>query len=88
MSVRIERIPPDRLPIYATIPTAFTVESMYRIEPVDGGLAGLGMIEERVEPYVKDYGDHAVDGERLTDWPRVWDVTPWASSSQSTRVNL
>jgi hypothetical protein len=71
MSVRVERIPPERLPICATIPTAFTVESIYRIGPVDGGLAGLGMTEERVDPYVKDYG------ERLTDWPSVCDVTPW-----------
>lgn len=77
MSVRIERIHQDRLSAYATIPTAFTVESVYRIDPRAGGLAGLAMTEERVEPYVKDYDDLANEGERPADWPILWDVSPW-----------
>jgi len=52
MSVRIEQTQQDRLPAYATIPSASRVESVYRVDPRDGGLGELSMTEERVEPYV------------------------------------
>lgn len=64
------------LPLYATIPIRFRVESILRVQPVDGGLGGLRLVEEPVvPPYVKDYDDQ---GEDVVGWPGQFDVSHWA----------
>lgn len=78
MALRIDRITASDLPAYAAIPTAFAVESVYRVEPRDDGLAGLAMVEERVKPYVKDYDALAdEDDEGVVGWAAARDVTEW-----------
>jgi GNAT superfamily N-acetyltransferase len=81
MALRIDRITASDLPAYAAIPTAFTVESVYRVDARDAGLAGLAMVEERVEPYVKDYDalpdEDDGDDEGVVGWAAAWDVTEW-----------
>lgn len=66
---------------YASIPIVFTVTSMYRVEPIDGGLGGLRLVEEPVSPpYVKDYDATGPGGSPsgpLT-WPSEFDVSRWA----------
>jgi GNAT superfamily N-acetyltransferase len=51
------------------------VRALLRVEPVEGGLGGLRMMEEPVDPpYVKDYDDD----ESPVDWPRQFDTRHWA----------
>ena len=78
MAPRIHRVQAADLPVYAAIPTAFTVESIYTIRACEGGLAGLAMAEERVDPYVKDYDALADDhDDGVVGWATAWDVTDW-----------
>lgn len=60
---------------YGRVPIRFVVESRYRVEPVDGGLGGLALVEERVAPYVKDY-DACPEGGPVR-WPERWDISRW-----------
>ena len=53
MSIRIERIGAESLARYAAIPSAFTVESVFRISVVDRGLGGFKLTEERVSQYLE-----------------------------------
>ena len=77
MSIQMERIGADSLAHYAAIPTAFTVESVFRIAVLDGGLGGFRLTEQPVSPYVKDYDAVSEDGERVLDLPRRWDMSKW-----------
>jgi GNAT superfamily N-acetyltransferase len=75
MPIQIIDIGPDRLDEYARIPSRFEVRSILQVELVDGGLGGMRLIEDPVDPpYVKDYDS---DGERPTDWPSRFDVAHW-----------
>ncbi len=60
---------------YGRVPISFRVESRFRVEPVQGGLGGLRLVEEAVVPYVKDYD--AVPEEGPSSWPRRWDIAHW-----------
>ena len=76
MTVQIHRVGPDALTAYAKIPIRFRVESVLRVEEVDGGLGGLLLREERLaEPYLKDYD--ADEEEDVTRWPNRFDVSNW-----------
>jgi len=70
----IEESPGD-LPQYEEIPIAFTVEKRFMIAPIENGLGGLRLIEESVEPYVKDYD--AFEGKRPSAWPNRFDISRW-----------
>ena len=62
------------LEAYERVPIAYLVTSRLRVEPIDGGLGGLALIEERVEePYVRDFDAQ----EKPTDWPQRWDISHW-----------
>lgn len=64
------------LPDYATIPIAFTVRSLLVPVLLNGGLGGIALREEPVDPpYVKDYD--AYDDGPPAAWPRDWDVSRW-----------
>jgi GNAT superfamily N-acetyltransferase len=66
----------DLLAAYATIPIAFEVRSVLRVEAMDHGLGGLRLVEEPVTPsYIKDY-DACQDGPP-TAWPRQFDLRNW-----------
>lgn len=44
--------------LYDAIPSRLAVPSLFRVEPIEGGLSGLRIIEQPVaEPYVKAYGE-------------------------------
>ena len=74
MSIEIRECGPEVLERYGRIPMRFRVESVLRVEPVDGGLGGLRLIEEAVaEPTVKDYDED----EDVRRWARRFDVTNW-----------
>jgi len=63
------------LPDYAGIPIAFRVASRFRVEPIQGGLGGLTLVEEPVIPYLKDYD--AIPGEGPLHWQEHWDLAIW-----------
>jgi GNAT superfamily N-acetyltransferase len=73
MPVTIRQIDADQFSLYDTIPNWFRVESVLRVEVIDGGLGGFRMIEERVaEPLIKTYSD---DGP--TNWAAEFDLGQW-----------
>ncbi len=75
MPITIRDVGPNALLLYAQVPIAFRVESVFRVELVEGGLGGILLREERVTPYIKDYDAYGED--RLEDWPREFDVRNW-----------
>ena len=76
MTIEIVEQSVDLLREYGAIPMSFTVDSRYRVEPIDRGLGGWTLTEERVEPpYVKDYDD--VEDERPIRWSKRWDLSNW-----------
>jgi streptothricin acetyltransferase len=61
---------------YRTIPIAFEVRSVLRVEELENGLGGLRLVEEPVSPaYIKDY-DAYEDGPP-TAWARQFDLHNW-----------
>ena len=76
MPIEIVEQSAESLREYGAIPIAFTVDSRYRVEPIDRGLGGWTLTEERVEPpYVKDYDD--MGEERPVRWSKRWDLSNW-----------
>ena len=76
MTIEIVEQSVDLLRAYGAIPMSFTVDSQYRVEPIDRGLGGWTLTEERVEPpYVKDYDD--VEDERPVRWSKRWNLSNW-----------
>jgi len=76
MSVEIRQVGTDALPRYSEIPISFQVESIFRIETRESGLAGIELHEEKViNPYIKDYD--AVRGEGPTRWLKRFDMSNW-----------
>ena len=65
---------------YAAIPMSFEVTSRLAVELVDGGLGGIRLTEQAVDPtWVKDYdaqGEGGSDGP--AHWLRQFDTSRWA----------
>jgi len=58
------------------VPIRFPVESVLAVKPVNGGLGGLLLTEERVgRPYVKDYD--SCEGEGAVRWAKRFDTSHW-----------
>lgn len=75
MPIEIQESAAEALTEYATIPSAFTVRSMFRVDWIEGGLGGINLTEQPVEPpYIKDY-DAVGDGPLM--WARRWDIASW-----------
>ncbi len=76
MTVEIRRMGTDALARYSEVPISFLVESIFALEPEDGGLGGIRLREEKVEhPYVKDYD--AAKGEGPIRWLKRFDMSNW-----------
>jgi len=76
MVIQIREVGPETLEQYGEIPIRFRVESIFRLEEVDGGLGGLLLREEVLdEPYTKDYDES--QGEGPLRWPGRFDVSNW-----------
>src|SRR5438552_1267002 len=81
MTIKIIEESTSALSDYAKISIAFRVESRLRVELLDNGLAGITLIEEKVEaPYIKDYD--AIRGEGPTRWAKRWDLSNWGILSR------
>ncbi len=74
MNVEIIEESTASLSEYARVSIAFLVTSHLRVEPIDGGLGGLRLVEERVDaPYVRD--SDAEDPP--TSWLDRWEISHW-----------
>lgn len=79
MPVTIDRVDAGQLPRYARVPIRFLVRSQLRVEAAGGGLGGLLLTEEAVDPpYVKDYDAQEGGGSGPERWPPRFDVSRWA----------
>ena len=75
MPIEIRPISPDLLDQYIAVPIVFTVRSRLRVDLVEGGLGGIRLVAEQVDPpYRKDYD---LD-ETPADLPSRFDVRNWA----------
>ena len=79
MSVQVKQVDLDLLAEYAAIPISFRVESILRVDAIDGGLGGLALVEEKAHPpYIKDYGQDSGDkSDSPIAWPKQFDVSRW-----------
>jgi streptothricin acetyltransferase len=76
VSLVIEEIGPESYPLYDAIPITYTVESVLRVEVVDGGLGGFRLVEEVLPtPYTKDYDRQGDD--RPSAWAKEFDLSRW-----------
>lgn len=76
MTLVIEEIGAELYLLYAAISIAYTVESMLRVEVVDGGLGGFRLAEEVLpESYVKDYDSQGDDHPGA--WAKEFDLSRW-----------
>lgn len=75
MNFKIVEETPEELLEYEKVPISFSVESHFRVELRDGGLGGIALIEETVEPYIKDYD--ADENYRPSGWRRRFDIADW-----------
>jgi ribosomal protein S18 acetylase RimI-like enzyme len=82
-NLHIEPAGPDQLDEYAQVPISFTIRSVLRAEPQNGGLGGIRLIEEAVFPPVfKDYDTLPYDASGTEtggprSWPAEFDVANW-----------
>ena len=78
MGIEIRELGVQCLNRYATIPIRFTVESVLRVDDIDGGLGGLLLREQKLdEPYVRDYDEYEQE-ELSARWVKRFDVANWA----------
>ena len=78
MEIEIRKVGSEELARYALVPIGFWVHSLLRVEPVDGGLGGLRLIEKPVRPpYLKDYDAQSDGEEGPTHWAIHFDVRHW-----------
>ncbi|MBI1928885.1 GNAT family N-acetyltransferase [Candidatus Poribacteria bacterium] len=76
MAIKILEETVDALKDYGQVSIAFRVDTRFRVEPVDHGLGGFLLVEEKVEPpYVKDYDSDK--GEGPTRWRKRWNIEHW-----------
>ena len=84
MQVRIVEESIDVLADYSRVSIAFQVEKRFRVDPMDDGLGGLLLREEKVEPsYLKDYD--IPPGEGPVRWTKRWDISHWGILSAYDR---
>lgn len=69
MKVKIVEETPAELAEYERVPSAFRVETHFIVD------SDFNLIEEPVEPFIKDYD--ANESERPTNWPKGFDISRW-----------
>jgi GNAT superfamily N-acetyltransferase len=75
MDLIIERVTREVLPQYSQIQASYRVESVFAVRLIRGGLGGIQLWENRVEPYTKDYDASGEGGPER--WPEQFDVETW-----------
>ena len=76
MAIQIRKVGPDSLEQYGQIPMRHRVESVFRVDEIDGGLGGLTLTETPFDqPYVKDHDEDPE--ENVSSWTSRFDVSNW-----------
>lgn len=76
MDIDISAAGPECLAEYATVPSAFEVRALLRPVLRDGGLGGITLHPEPVQPpYRKDYDASEEGGPE--SWAGDWDISNW-----------
>ena len=76
MEIVVESIGADLYHLYDGIPSWYNVESLFRVEVVDGGLGGFRLVEEQVAvPYKKDYDEQGESNP--SHWAKEYDMSRW-----------
>jgi GNAT superfamily N-acetyltransferase len=73
--MQIQKISPEDLKKYSTIPISFEVSSVFKVYPINHGRGGLQLIEENCSPYTKDYDMY--EDAHPTNWARRFDLAKW-----------
>ena len=64
-----EAVSAAALATYGKVSIAFSADSVLRLEPLDGGLGGIRLVEATVAPFVKDYDiDESQGPQRWLRW--------------------
>lgn len=74
MPIEIIEETASQLTEYETVPISFEVRSRYNVF-ARAGTGGFLLVEEEVEPYLKDYD--ADEKERPLQWPPQFDISNW-----------
>jgi len=72
MTIHIRAIDIEDFALYDAIPNHFEVRTVFQVVAPDGGLGGLHLIEQPVEPYIKTY-----DNDGPTAWAQEFDLHTW-----------
>jgi GNAT superfamily N-acetyltransferase len=76
LPIHVQEIGVDLFSSYGKIPAWYKVESVFRVEVIDGGLGGFRLVEEKVAaPFIKDYDGQ--DDDNPTGWAASFDVSSW-----------
>jgi hypothetical protein len=85
MTIEICEEPIAQLREQAVVPSTFTVERVYDVVPVKGGLGGLALSERTLSaPYEKNY-DSTRDGAPEA-WSKTFDVSNWGAHRRVHRT--
>ena len=72
MTIHIQTIGVEDFTLYDAIPNHFEVRTVFQVMALDGGLGGLQLVEQPVEPYIKYY-----DSDGPTAWAEEFDLHTW-----------
>ncbi len=72
MTIHIASIGVQDFALYDAIPNHFEVRTVFQVVALDGGLGGLQLVEQPVEPYIKTY-----DNDGPTAWAQEFDLHTW-----------
>ena len=76
MAIEIRQVGADSLEQYGEIPMRHRVESIFRVDEIDGGFGGLTLTETPFDqPYVKDHDEDPE--ENVSSWTNRFDVSNW-----------
>ena len=76
MAIEIRQVSQNSLEQHGKIPSRHRVESIFRVEEIDGGLGGFTLTETPLDqPYVKDFDEFNPEG--VTYCRREFDVSNW-----------
>lgn len=72
MGMQIRAIDVGDYVLYDAIPNHFEVDTVFQVVALDGGLGGLQLVEQAVEPYDKIY-----ENDGPTAWAQEFDLQTW-----------
>ncbi len=72
MIIHIQTIGVEDFTLYDAIPNHFEVRTVFQVMALDGGLDGLQLVEQPVDPYIKTY-----DNDGPTAWAEEFDLHTW-----------